>query len=125
MVTDSFVLIRDAGLPAVIFTVITIFYLLIKFGSWLADSFHAISNKTQRSQVMTTTNRDQDTQRTAKRNQSDTEGQSTDSGHQAISADNGLRVRTTQTGPKAKYIQRHTTHSTVYYHLKSLTSHHR
>ena len=94
MVTDSFALICDARLPAVLSTVITLLYFVIKLGSWLVDSFHAIPDKTQGPKVMPTTDRNQDTQGTTKRSQSDTETKLTDSGHQEFSTDNGLRVRT-------------------------------
>ena len=81
MVTDSFALICDTGLPAVLSTVITIFYFVIKLGSWLVDSFHAIPDKTQGLKVTPTADRNQDIQGTTKRNQSETESKSTDNGH--------------------------------------------
>ena len=104
MVTDSFAFLCDARPLAVISTVITMCYLLIKLGTWLTDSFYAIPNETNRSQVTAMLDRDQDTQTTTKRNQSDTESQLTDSGHQTITAGNGLRVRTEQKGPETEYI---------------------
>ena len=53
---------------------------------------------------MTLSDRDPDPQTTTQRNKSDTEGQLTDSGHQTIAADHGLRVRSKQKGPETKYI---------------------
>lgn len=85
-------------------TVITICYFLVKLCIWLADSFHAIPDKTKRPQVTAASDRDQDTQTTTKGSQSDTESQSTDSGHQTITTDNGLRVRTEKRWPETDYI---------------------
>ena len=88
-------------------TVITLLYFFIKIGTWLVDNFHAVSHKTQRSQTMATPNRDQNTQRTAEGNKSDTEGQSR---YPTISTDNGLRVRTSTTGSEATDIHQYPTY---------------
>ena len=55
--------------------------------------------------------RDLDSEATAQRNRSDTEGQSTDNGHQTITTDHGLRVRTQQAGAEIKYNTQQPTYS--------------
>ena len=70
MVTDSLALFCDAGLPAIVSTVITVCYLSIRLSTWFADNFYAIPNKAKRSQVTTATDRDSDSKTTTQKNQS-------------------------------------------------------
>ena len=111
MITDSIAVICDARVLAVLSTIITLFYLVIKFGSWLADSFHVLPNKTQGPKGTPVADRNQDTQSTTTRNQCGTESQLTDTGHQTLQNDNGLRVRTATTWAKAEYIETNAPHS--------------
>ena len=110
MVTDSYTLLCDTSFLALVSTVITLLYFFIKIGTWLVDNFHAVSYRTQRLQTTATPNRDQNTQRTADGNKSNTEGQSRDSGYPTISTDNGLRVRTSTTGSEATDIHQYPTY---------------
>ena len=47
MVADSNALIRDVGVTAVLSTVITLLYIVIKLCGWLTDNFHAVPDKTE------------------------------------------------------------------------------
>ena len=93
MVSNYFAYIHDAGLLAIMSTVITLYYLFLKLAKWITDSFYALPNKTERSQVMTASSRNLHPQATTQGNQSNTGGQSTDSGQQTGTNGNGLRER--------------------------------
>ena len=49
-------------------------------------------------------------QTATQRNESDTDGQLTDSGQQTFTADNGLRARAKQEGPETEHITQQPTH---------------
>ena len=96
MVSNLVAFFCDAGVPAVISTIITVCYLLIKFFTWCTDNFYAIPDLAKRSETTTASDKDSDSEATAQRNQDDTEGQSADHGHQTITTDHGLRLRQQQ-----------------------------
>ena len=67
IVTNSFAFLHDAGLPAVVSTVITLCYLLLKIGTWLADIFYAIPNQTKMTQITTARSRSRYTKNNKKK----------------------------------------------------------
>ena len=93
MVTDSAAFFCDAGVLAIISTIITVCYLLIKLFTWFTDSFNAVPDPAKRSQITTMSDRDTDSETTTLRNQGNTEGQSANNRHQTITVNHGLRVR--------------------------------
>ena len=110
MITNLVAFLCDAGVPAIVSTIITVCHLLVQLCKWFADSFYAIPDKAKRSKITTASDRDLVSKATKQRNQSDTEGQSTDNGRQTITADHGLRVRVQQEGTETKYSTQQPTH---------------
>ena len=84
MVANTIALIRDTRVPAVLSTVITVLYFVFKLFGWLADSFHAIPDKTKGQQIMPTADRNKGAQGATKGSQSREESKSRDTKHQTF-----------------------------------------
>ena len=105
MVPDSLAYICDAGVLAVVSTVVTVCYLLIRLAAWISDSFYALPNKTKGLQVATVSSRNLYSQATTQGNKGDPESKPTNSGQHQTTSSNGSSEEQQEEGTKAKYTQ--------------------
>ena len=111
MVPDSLANLCDAGVPAVVSTVITLCYLFLKLAAWISDSFYALSNKAKGLQVATASSRNSSPQATTQGNKGNPESKLADSGQHTEATSNGPSEEQQEEGTKAEYITQKSSHT--------------